>query len=100
MKILYKYLPIAVFLIVINTITHGCQQANENGNQNKPMAVRHVHVQNEKTNQTAANKAKDQLLKKEEVTEVRGANSEKDLVLAVQVEQFDRFRLKNRPKQR
>ncbi|MFT0800952.1 YhcN/YlaJ family sporulation lipoprotein [Bacillus swezeyi] len=99
MKILYKYLPIAVFLLVINTIAHGCQNANENDTQNKPMAVRHVNVQNEKTDQAAANKAKDKLLEKEEVTEVRGANSKKDLILAVQVEQFDRFRLKDIEKQ-
>ncbi|MCY7779730.1 YhcN/YlaJ family sporulation lipoprotein [Bacillus haynesii] len=63
------------------------------------MAVRHVNVQNEKADQTVANKAKDKLLKREEVTEVRGANSDQDLVLAVQVEQFDRFRLKDIEKQ-
>ncbi|MCY8241241.1 YhcN/YlaJ family sporulation lipoprotein [Bacillus haynesii] len=94
-----NYFLITVFLLFITTITNGCQNATENNNQNKQMAVRHVNVQNEKADQTVANKAKDKLLKREEVTEVRGANSDQDLVLAVQVEQFDRFRLKDIEKQ-
>ncbi|MEC1420392.1 YhcN/YlaJ family sporulation lipoprotein [Bacillus haynesii] len=99
MKVYLNYFLITVFLLFITTITNGCQNATENNNQNKQMAVRHVNVQNEKADQTVANKAKDKLLKREEVTEVRGANSDQDLVLAVQVEQFDRFRLKDIEKQ-
>lgn len=99
MKVYLNYFLITVFLLFITTITNGCQNATENNNQNKQMVVRHVNVQNEKADQTVANKAKDKLLKREEVTEVRGANSDQDLVLAVQVEQFDRFRLKDIEKQ-
>ncbi|AME07508.1 hypothetical protein NNG64_15895 [Bacillus siamensis] len=99
MKVFLNYFLIAVFLLTISTITIGCQNVNENNNQNKSMAIRHVNVQNDKTDQAVANKAKDQLLKKDEVTKVRGANSKKDLILAVQVEQFGRFRLKDIEKQ-
>ncbi|ASB88905.1 hypothetical protein CHH92_13505 [Bacillus sonorensis] len=94
MKALYHYLLITVVLLFINTITIGCQNANENAAQNQSAAVRNVNAKNEKTDQTAANKAKKRLLKLEEVTEARGANSKNDLVLAVQIEHFDRFQLK------
>lgn len=58
MKALYHYLLITVVLLFINTITIGCQNANENAAQNQSAAVRNVNAKNEKTDQTAANKAK------------------------------------------
>ncbi|QHZ45932.1 MULTISPECIES: YhcN/YlaJ family sporulation lipoprotein [unclassified Bacillus (in: firmicutes)] len=93
-----RYVLIGFFLLT-QLFASGCQNADDPADQNQSMAVRHVNARNEATNQTAANKAKDLLFKKEEVTEVRGASRDKDLVLAVQVEQFDRFRLKDIEKQ-
>ncbi|MEH6971420.1 YhcN/YlaJ family sporulation lipoprotein [Bacillus sp. JJ675] len=87
------YFLICVFLLFSSTVIIGCQ--DQNAAEGQSDAVRKVSTKDEKTDQSVANQAKKRLLQKEEVTEVRGANSKKDLVLAVQVEHMDRFRLKD-----
>ncbi|NUJ16459.1 hypothetical protein FKN04_07585 [Bacillus glycinifermentans] len=87
------YFLICVFLLFSSAVTIGCQ--DQNAAEGQSGAVRNVSTKDGKTDQSVANQAKKRLLKKEEVTEVRGANSKKDLVLAVQVEHMDRFRLKD-----
>jgi len=45
-------------------------------------------------NQTTANQAKELVIKRDDVTGVRGVNTNKELLIAIMVPQMDRFQLK------
>ncbi|MEH7223540.1 YhcN/YlaJ family sporulation lipoprotein [Bacillus sp. JJ1566] len=46
------------------------------------------------TNQSTANQAEELLIKRDDITGVRGVNTEKELLVAITVPQIDRFQLK------
>ncbi|RSL31944.1 hypothetical protein D7Z54_18365 [Salibacterium salarium] len=52
-------------------------------------------VQNVSMDQSLSNKAKEKVTKMQDITEAKAVNTDKDLVLAVQIKQFNRFQTKS-----
>ncbi|WP_099363718.1 YhcN/YlaJ family sporulation lipoprotein [Fredinandcohnia onubensis] len=81
------------FLIVIG-LGSGCN-GNENqlGNNNDS-SISQIHT-NKPIEQSVSNHAKEKIITKEEISDVKAVNTDKELLVAVKVENFNRFRLKN-----
>ncbi|MFC0271392.1 YhcN/YlaJ family sporulation lipoprotein [Metabacillus herbersteinensis] len=88
-----KRVNIGLFLIVIIGLVSGCA-----GNQNQFATTNDANIVKVHTSkpidQSVANQAKEKVIKEEEISGVKAVNTDKELLLAVKVNQFDRFRLK------
>jgi hypothetical protein len=62
-------------------------------NKDRDLNISKVHTSNP-IDQTAANQAKDKLMNQDEVADVKAVNSNKELLVAIKVENFDRLHLK------
>lgn len=71
-----------------------------NGNQNEfiqgnsTFGISQVHT-SKPIDQSVANHAKEKIIAKEDITDVKAVNTDKELMAAIKVENFDRFRLKS-----
>jgi Sporulation lipoprotein YhcN/YlaJ (Spore_YhcN_YlaJ) len=85
-----------ILLLTIIGLGSGC---NENQNQsgdndnNKDLSISQVHT-SKPIDQSVANHAKEKMITKDEITDVRSVNTDKELLAAIKVENFNRFRLK------
>ncbi|MEC0668076.1 YhcN/YlaJ family sporulation lipoprotein [Priestia flexa] len=94
MKYKMKTLNICLFLLTVIGFGSGCT-GNQNPFANNNDNANIVKVTaNKPINQSVANQAKEKVIKKEEVSDVKAVNTDKELLLAIKVDQFDRFRLK------
>ena len=57
------------------------------------MSISQVHT-SKPINQSVANHAKEKMITKEEISDVKAVNTDKELLVAIKVENFNRFRLK------
>ncbi|MBD1380647.1 YhcN/YlaJ family sporulation lipoprotein [Metabacillus arenae] len=95
MKNWLKGLNISLFLIAIIGLYTGCA-GNQNQFADNTDNANIVKVHTSKPiDQTVANKAKEKVIKGEEISGVKAVNTDKELFLALKIDQFDRFRLKN-----
>ncbi|MCQ6274894.1 YhcN/YlaJ family sporulation lipoprotein [Bacillus sp. V3B] len=91
-----KITKLIIFFLVLMLIGvgSGCNQnQNQLGDSNKGLSVSQVHTSNP-INQTVANQAKERVITKEEISDVKAVNTDKELLVAIKVNPFDRFRLK------
>ncbi|MGE7767612.1 YhcN/YlaJ family sporulation lipoprotein [Peribacillus sp. NPDC096540] len=98
MKYKMKTLKRFLFLITVIGFVSGCSGNSNQIDNNKNLNISKVHTSSP-IEQSVANQAKDKLLAEEEVSDVKAVNSDKELLVAVKVDNFDRFRLKNIKKQ-
>lgn len=84
-----------LFIIMVIGFASGC-----NGNQNEfiqdnsTFGISQVHT-SKPIDQSVANHAKEKIIAKEDITDVKAVNTDKELMAAIKVENFDRFRLKS-----
>ncbi|MBK5444634.1 MULTISPECIES: YhcN/YlaJ family sporulation lipoprotein [Peribacillus] len=98
MKYKMKTLKTFLFLITVIGFVSGCSGNSNQIDNNKNLNISKVHTSSP-IKQSVANQAKDRLLAEEEVSDVKAVNSDKELLVAVKVDNFDRFRLKSVKKQ-
>ncbi|WP_026562852.1 YhcN/YlaJ family sporulation lipoprotein [Bacillus sp. J37] len=95
MKNKVKIVNIGLFLIVIIGLGSGCTgNQNQFATNNDDAEIVKVHT-SKPIDQSVSNEAKEKVIKEKEVSGVKAVNTDKELLLAVKVDQFDRFRLKN-----
>ncbi|MEK4534177.1 YhcN/YlaJ family sporulation lipoprotein [Peribacillus sp. FSL K6-1552] len=96
----YKMKTLKTFLLLITVIgfVSGCSGNSNQIDNNKNLNISKVHTSSP-IEQSVANQAKDRLLAEEEVSDVKAVNSDKELLVAVKVDNFDRFRLTSIKKQ-
>ncbi|MET3319306.1 UNVERIFIED_ORG: ABC-type phosphate transport system auxiliary subunit [Peribacillus simplex] len=98
MKYKMKTLKTILFLITVIGFVSGCSGNSNQIDNNKNLNISKVHTSSP-IKQSVANQAKDRVLAEEEVSDVKAVNSDKELLVAVKVDNFDRFRLKSVKKQ-
>lgn len=87
-------LKILLLLLTIIGIGSGCNEnQNQMGYNNKDLSISQVHT-SKPFDQSIANQAKEKMITKDEITDVRAVNTDKELLVAIKVENFNRFRLK------
>ena len=85
---------IVLSIIVVIGFGTGC-----NGNQNQldedhnELAISQVHT-SKPIDQSIANRAKEKIITKKEISDVKAVNTDKELFAAIKVDNFDRFQLK------
>ncbi|RKJ29898.1 hypothetical protein D7X33_42120 [Butyricicoccus sp. 1XD8-22] len=91
-----KKTKMKIFLSILAVIGFGTG-CNNNQNQlekdNNDLGVSLVHT-TKPIDQSVANRAKEKIIAKEEISDVKAVNTEKELFAAIKVDNFDRFRLK------
>ena len=87
-------LKILLLLLTIIGIGSGCNEnQNQMGYNNNDLSISQVHS-SKPIDQSVANRAKEKMITKDEITDVRAVNTDKELLVAIKVENFNRFRLK------
>ncbi len=87
-------LKILLLLLTIIGIGSGCNEnQNQMGYNNNDLSISQVHS-SKPIDQSVANRAKEKMITKDEITDVRAVNTDKELLAAIKVENFNRFRLK------
>ncbi|QNG59932.1 YhcN/YlaJ family sporulation lipoprotein [Bacillus sp. PAMC26568] len=95
MKNKMKTLNICLIIVAAIGIGSGCNgNQNQLGSDNNDMNIEYVHT-SKPIDQSVANQSKEKVIKEEEISGVKAVNTDKELLLAVKVDQFDRFRLKD-----
>ncbi|USK35363.1 YhcN/YlaJ family sporulation lipoprotein [Bacillus sp. F19] len=90
-----KILNICLIILAVIGLGSGCAgNQNRFANNNDDANIVKVHT-SKPIDQTISNQAKEKVIKKEEISGVKAVNTDKELLLAVKVNQFDRFRLKS-----
>jgi Sporulation lipoprotein YhcN/YlaJ (Spore_YhcN_YlaJ) len=85
---------IFLLLLTIIGLGSGCNEnQNQLGDNNKDLSISQVHT-SKPINQSVANQVKEKIITKEEISDVKAVNTDKELLVAIKVNQFDRFRLK------
>jgi ABC-type phosphate transport system auxiliary subunit len=95
MKNKIKTLNICLIIVAAMGVGSGCNgNLNQQVSENDDMNIEYVHTSSP-IDQTVANQSKEKVAKEEEISSVKAVNTDKELLLAVKVHQFDRFRLKS-----
>jgi hypothetical protein len=88
-----KIINIVLLLIAFIGLCSGCTgNQNQSANNNDANIVK-VHT-SKPVDQSIANQVKEKVIKEVEISDVKAVNTDKELLLAVKINQFDRFRLK------
>ena len=88
-------LKIFILLLTIIGLGSGCNEnQNQMGYNNKDLSISQVHT-SQPIDQSVANHTKEKMITKDEITDVRAVNTDKELLVAIKVENFNRFRLKS-----
>ena len=89
-----KY-KIFILLLTIIGLGSGCNEnQNQLGDNNKDLSISQVHT-SKPIDQSVANHAKEKMITKDEISDVKAVNTDKELLAAIKVENFNRFRLKS-----
>jgi hypothetical protein len=85
---------IFISILIIIGFGSGCNgNQNQLGNNND-ISISQVHS-SKPIDQSVANHAKEKIITKKEISDVKAVNTDKELSMAIKVENFNRFRLKN-----
>ncbi|MGG0413400.1 YhcN/YlaJ family sporulation lipoprotein [Peribacillus simplex] len=85
-----------IFLLLLTVIglVSGCNRnQTQSGEDHKDLSISQVHT-SKPINQSVANQAKKKVIKEEDISDVKAVNTDKELLIAIKVENFERFRLK------
>ncbi|MFS0767162.1 YhcN/YlaJ family sporulation lipoprotein [Peribacillus sp. 1P06PB] len=85
-----------IFLLLLTVIGlgSGCNRnQNQSGEDHEDLNISQVHTSNP-INQSVANQAKKKVITEEDISDVKAVNTDKELLIAIKVENFERFRLK------
>ena len=63
------------------------------GDNNKDLSISQVHT-SKPIDQSVANHAKEKMITKDEISDVMAVNTDKELLVAIKVEQFQSFSIK------
>src|SRR5690606_5728413 len=89
-------LKIFLLLLTIIGISSGCNEnQNQMGYDNKDLSMSQVDTTSKTIDQSIANQAKEKMITNDEITDVMDVNTDKELLVAIKVENFNRFRLKS-----
>jgi Sporulation lipoprotein YhcN/YlaJ (Spore_YhcN_YlaJ) len=87
-------LKILLLLLTVIGLGSGCNEnQNQLGDNNKDLSISQVHT-SRPIDQSVANHAKEKMITKDEISDVKAVNTDKELLAAIKVENFNRFRLK------
>ncbi|WP_428912306.1 YhcN/YlaJ family sporulation lipoprotein [Niallia sp. Krafla_26] len=86
--------PTFLLFLIIMSLGTGCTDNQKQIGENQNSNISKVHT-NKASDQSVANHAKEKIITKEEISNVKAVNVDKELVVAIKVENFNRFRLKN-----
>jgi hypothetical protein len=92
----YKITKLTTFLFILIIIGFGtgCNgNQNQLGEKNNDLSISQVHT-NKPIDQSVANHSKEKIITKDEISDVKAVNTDKELLAAIKVENFNRFRLK------
>ncbi|WP_257348831.1 YhcN/YlaJ family sporulation lipoprotein [Pseudalkalibacillus decolorationis] len=92
MEVNVKWPKFGLSLLVVLGLVSGCT-GNENGSEQENANVTKIHTKQE-VDQSIANESREKVIKIKEVTDVRAVNTNKELLVAIKVDNFDRFQLK------
>ncbi|CEG33160.1 YhcN/YlaJ family sporulation lipoprotein [Peribacillus castrilensis] len=81
-----------LLLLTIIGLGSGCNQ-NQSGEDHEDLSISQVHT-SKPIDQSVANQAKKKVIKEEDISDVKAVNTDKELLIAIKVENFERFRLK------
>jgi Sporulation lipoprotein YhcN/YlaJ (Spore_YhcN_YlaJ) len=91
-------LKIFLLLLTVIGLGSGCNEnQNQLGDNNKDLSTSQVHT-SKPINQSVANQAKEKVITEKEISDVKAVNTDKELLVAIKVNQFARFRLKRAEK--
>ena len=85
-----------IFLLVLTVVGlgSGCNRnQNQSGEGHEDLSISQVHT-SKPIDQSVANQAKKKVITEEDISDVKAVNTDKELLIAIKVENFDRFRLK------
>lgn len=87
-------MKISFLLLTAIGLCSGCAgNQKQFTNNNDDANVVKVHTK-KPVDQSIANEAKEKVMKREEISSAKAVNTDKEILLAVKVDNFDRFRLK------
>jgi len=90
----FMKVKIIFFILILIGLGSGC-----NGNQNQLVNNHHLSISqvhsSKPIDQSVANHAKEKMITKEEISDVKAVNTDNELLAAIKVRNFNRFRLKN-----
>ena len=79
---------IFLLLLTIIGLGSGCNEnQNQLGDNNKDLSISQVHT-SKPINQSVANQVKEKIITKEEISDVKAVNTDKELLVAIKVNQF------------
>ena len=82
-----------LLLLTVIGLGSGCNRnQNQSGEDHKELSISQVHT-SKPINQSVANQAKKKVITEEDISDVKAVN-DKELLIAIKVENFERFRLK------
>ncbi|MEH7367631.1 hypothetical protein V7153_27000, partial [Priestia megaterium] len=88
MKGKVRRLNSCLFLAMMLVYISGCTgQQNQSANDNNDTTIVKVHTK-KSIDQTVTNQAKEKIIKEEEVSAVKAVNTDKELLMAIKVDQF------------
>lgn len=91
-----KITKLTTFLLILIIIGFGtgCNgNQNQLGEKHNDLGISQVHTK-KPIDQSVANHAKEKMITKDEISDVKAVNTDKELLAAIKVENFNRFRLK------
>ncbi|MFX3675235.1 MAG: YhcN/YlaJ family sporulation lipoprotein [Paenisporosarcina sp.] len=91
-----KKLKVGILILTVIGLCFGCngnQDQNELTDANEDLNVSQVKI-SKPISQSVANQAKENVSKGEEISDVKAVNTDKELLVSLKVDQFNRFQLK------
>ncbi|MDW7617497.1 YhcN/YlaJ family sporulation lipoprotein [Peribacillus simplex] len=83
-----------LLLLAVIGLGSGCNRnQNQSGEDHEDLSISQVHT-SKPINQSVANQAKKKVITEEDISDVKAVNADKELLIAIKVENFERFRLK------
>ncbi|MEK5364090.1 YhcN/YlaJ family sporulation lipoprotein [Peribacillus castrilensis] len=84
---------IFLLLLTIIGLGSGCNRNPQSDEGHEDLNISQVHT-SKSIDQSVANQAKKMVITEEDISDVKAVNTDKELLIAIKVENFDRFRLK------
>ena len=87
-------LKVGLLILMVIGLCSGCNgNQNQLGDDNEDLNISQVNI-SKPISQSVANQAKENIITEEEISDVKAVNTDKELLVAIKVKQFDRFQLK------
>jgi len=90
----FMKVKILFFILILIGMGSGCNGNQNQLDNNNDLSISQVHT-SKPIDQSVANHAKEKIITKEEISDVKAVNTDNELLVAIKVGNFNRFRLKN-----